>query len=245
MPKFFIKSDKRFDTGETITIVSDDAFHISHTLRMKKGDRLTVTSQSGTDYETVIDSFSKDTVNLQVLSACENNNEPSVFSSLFQALTKGDKMDFVIQKAIELGVGEIYPVISSRCIVKTDEKWIEKKSERWNKIAREAAKQCGRGIVPQVHSPIPYKEALDKIKSSDIGFICYESAVENNPKSLFQSKKFNSAAFFVGPEGGISPEEISEAKKRDIPILTLGKLILRTETASSAVLSMLLYETEF
>lgn len=245
MPKFFIPNTCVYDIGDIIRISGRDAFHISHTLRMKKGEALTLTSTNRIEYSTVIDSFDKDEVLLEVTGVSQNTTEPRVFSSLFQALAKGDKMDTVIQKAVELGVGEIYPVASSRCIVQADEKRAEKKLERWQRISEEAAKQCGRGIIPEVHPIISYKDALVQMKKSDLCFLCYETSVENNPKALFSKNEFQSVSFFIGPEGGISPEEVELAHSMDIPDVTLGKLILRTETASGAVLSMILYETEF
>jgi 16S rRNA (uracil1498-N3)-methyltransferase len=212
---------------------------------MKKGERLNLTSSDSTEYLTVIEDFTKSEVVLKVLSLKANDTEPPVKASLFQALAKGDKMDTIIQKAVELGVYEIYPVMSERCIVHADEKRAEKKLERWNRISAEAAKQCGRGIIPTVHPIIDFDAALPLMKKSDISFICYETSEDNNPKALFRNNSFSSVAFFIGPEGGISPLEIEAAHKMEIPDITLGKLILRTETAATAVLSMLLYETRF
>ena len=245
MPKFFIPNNCTYTIGDLIRISGRDAFHISHTLRMKKGESLTLVSTDQAEYSTVIDSFVSDEVCLKVTDVSQNSTEPRVFSSLFQALAKGDKMDTVIQKSVELGVGEIYPVASARCIVQADEKRAEKKLERWQRIAEEAAKQCGRGIIPRVHPIISFKDALEQMKKSDLYFLCYETSEENNPKALFSKSNFDSVSFFIGPEGGIAPEEVELAHFLGIPDVTLGKLILRTETASSAVLSMILYETEF
>jgi len=245
MPKFFIPNNIDYDVGDIITVSGRDAFHISHTLRMKKGEALVMTSTNRREYSTFIDSIDKEEVHLAVVGVSQNSTEPKVFSSLFQALAKGDKMDSVIQKSVELGVGEIFPVASQRCVVQADEKRAEKKLERWQRIAEEAAKQCGRGIIPRVHPIIPFKEALRRMTQSDLYFLCYETSVENNPKALFSEREFQSVSFFIGPEGGIAPEEVELARSMGIPNVTLGRLILRTETASSAVLSMILYETEF
>ena len=245
MPKFFLPQGSSYAVGDTVIINGDDAFHISHTLRMKSGEEINLTSTDGTEYKTVIEYIDRDTVHLNVLSVSLNQSEPKIFSRLFQALAKGDKMETVIQKAVELGVSEIYPVESSRCVVQLDEKRASKKLERWQKISEEAAKQCGRGIIPKVYAPIPYSTALSEMVKSDLYFICYETSLENNPRTLLSKGGFESVAFFIGPEGGISPKEIEEAHSMNIPDVTLGKLILRTETASSAVLSMILYETEF
>ncbi len=245
MPNFFISDRRIYSEGDVDSITGPDAFHISHTLRMKKGEPLTLTSSDGHEYGTVIEDFSKDEVFFKVITVGKNDTEPSVKARLFQALAKGDKMDTVIQKAVELGVYEIYPVESDRCIVHADEKKAEKKLERWNRIAYEASKQCGRGIIPKVHPIIDFDTALLLMKESDVYFICYETSRENNPKAFFRDKEFSSVAFFIGPEGGISPAEIERAHSLNIPDVTLGKLILRTETASGAVLSMLMYETQF
>ena len=245
MPKFFLPDSPIYTLGDTIKIDGEDAFHITHTLRMNIGERVVFTSSDGTEYETQIVSIEKTELFLSVTGVSQNQTEPRIYSRLFQALAKGDKMETVIQKSVELGVSEIYPVESSRCVVQLDDKRAEKKLERWQKIAKEAAKQCGRGIIPKVFPPISYADALVEMKKSDISFICYETSIKNNPKALLSQKDFNSVAFFIGPEGGISPSEIELAHSLGIPDITLGKLILRTETASSAVLSMILYEKEF
>ena len=245
MPKFFLPDEREYAVDDLITIEGADANHIAHSLRMKKGDIITLTASNRTEYETEISDFTDSSVLLRVLSRFRNDTEPKVFSRLFQALAKGDKMDTVIQKAVELGVGEIYPVQSARCVVQLDPKRSDKKLERWQRIAEEAAKQCGRGIIPKVHSVISFKEAVAEMKKSDLYFLCYETCRENNPKNLFKGCSFSSVSFFIGPEGGIAPDELLLSHTEGIPDGTLGKLILRTETAASAVLSMLLYETEF
>lgn len=245
MPKFFLPDAREYAAGDLITIHGQDAFHISRTLRIKKGEQVILTASNRTDYVTSLISSDSESVTLEVISVSQNSTEPKVKSCLFQALAKGDKMDTIVQKAVELGVSEIFPVESSRCVVQVDSKRAEKKVERWQRIAEEAAKQCGRGIIPKVHPVIPYKEALSEMLKSDLSFICYETSLEYNPRVLFSKSDFNSVSFFIGPEGGISPNEIELAREHGIPDVTLGKLILRTETASAAVLSMILYETEF
>ena len=245
MPKFFLPDARKYAQGDLIEIRGQDAFHISRTLRIKKGEHVTLTSSDRTDYEAVLVSSDSECVTLEVISVSQNSTEPKIKSTLFQALAKGDKMDTIVQKSVELGVSEIFPVESSRCVVQFDSKREEKKIERWQRIAEEAAKQCGRGIIPKVHPVLTFKEALAEMLKSDLSFICYETSLDNNPRALFTKSNFNSVSFFIGPEGGISPSEIDLAHELGIPDVTLGKLILRTETASSAVLSMILYETEF
>lgn len=245
MPKFFTDDLTLYRENDYIDISGADAHHISRTLRMKKGDRVVVTSSNLCEYETEIEGFTNDSVRLLIKRVTQNATEPPVKATLFQALTKGDKMDTIIQKAVELGVYEIYPVECDRCVVKIDDKKGDKKIERWNRISLEAAKQCGRGTVPKVHPIIDFDTCTSLMKKSDLYFICYETSENNNPKNLFRNNTFSSVSFFIGPEGGISPLEIEKSHNAGIEDITLGKLILRTETASGAVLSMLLYETQF
>lgn len=243
MPKFFI-SDSKFKISDTIEITGNDAHHISKTLRMKDGDELVVTSSDGVDYHCTIEGFSSSSVYLKVCDVRKSEVEGSVKISLFQALAKGDKMETVIQKCIELGVYEIYPVATERCVVKLDQDTIKKKTQRWNKIALEASKQCGRGIVPRVHDTIDFKKCVELLSRLDKRFFCYELEDGKTIKDVISSKGFSTAGFFIGPEGGISPAEVEYAISQGIEAVSLGKLILRTETAGPAVMAMLLYETQ-
>ncbi len=242
MPKFFL-SDCKFGISDTVIIDGEDAHHISKTLRMKVGDSLTVTGSDSTDYICTLQSFSSDCVYLKVEDIKVSDAESEIKTSLFQALVKGDKMETVIQKSVELGVCEIYPVAADRSVVKLDKDSERKKLERWNKIALEASKQCGRGIVPKVHNVISFKECVDKLSEMDAKCFCYELAEGRTVKDVIKNKIFNSFGFYIGPEGGVSPAEAEYALSKGIEAVTLGKLILRTETAGPAVLAMILYET--
>lgn len=242
MPKFFI-SDCNYDLNDTVEITGDDAHHISKTLRMKVGDTLTVTGSDSTDYHCVITAFTQGAVELRVEEKSVSDVEDGVKVSLFQALVKGDKMDTVIQKAVELGVWDIYPVAAERSVVKLDREGAKKKVERWNKIALEASKQCGRGIVPRVHEVIDFKECIDKLALLDKSFFCYELSDGRTVKDVISGKDFDTVGFYIGPEGGVSHGEVSYALEKGIEAVTLGKLILRTETAGPAVMAMILYET--
>ncbi|MBE6701202.1 MAG: 16S rRNA (uracil(1498)-N(3))-methyltransferase [Ruminococcaceae bacterium] len=247
MPKFFLPKETSLGVrkvSDVIEITGDDARHISRTLRMKVSDSVTVSNSEGTDYLCEIDSITSDTVYLKILSVKESDTESSVKSALFQALIKYDKMDTVIQKAVELGVSDIYPVESRRSIVKLDKETKIKKVERWNKIALEASKQCGRGIIPVVHEVIDLNICAEILKGFDKKFFCYESAEGKTIKDVIGGKDFSSVGFFIGPEGGIAPEEAGYLKNSGIEEVSLGRLILRTETAGPAVLSMILYETQ-
>lgn len=246
MPKFFV--DFGADCPEEkpdslIEITGQDALHISKTLRMRVGESLTVTDSRGIDYVSVIDSVNKSSVFLRVKEVKKSDAESDVEISLFQALIKNDKMDTVIQKAVELGVSHVYPVSAERSIVKLDKESEKKKLERWNKIALEASKQCGRGIVPEVHPVITVNECAKMLSELDSGFYCYELSSGRTVKDVISGKTVGSLGFYIGPEGGISPVEADTFDSLGIPSVTLGKLILRTETAGMAVLAMVLYET--
>lgn len=246
MPKFFLTFEancQSLKAHDTIEITGPDALHISKTLRMRVGESLTVTDAKGLDYSCVIDSVTASSVFLKILeiSKCDKESDKEIY--LFQALVKNDKMDMVIQKAVELGVNHVYPVTAERSIVKLDRDGEKKKLERWNKIALEAAKQCGRGIIPEVHSPVSVKECANILSSLDLSFYCYETAEDRTVKDLMREASFSTIGFYIGPEGGIAPFEADIFDSAGIPAVSLGKLILRTETAGIAVLSMILYET--
>ncbi len=243
MPKFFIK-ETNCNISDIITVSGDDAKHISKTLRMRIGDALNVTDTNGTDYSCIITKITADAINAEVKDKKLSDSESCVKVTLFQALAKGDKMDTVIQKSVELGVYEIYPVATVRSVMKLDKSSAEKKTERWNKIALEAAKQCGRGIVPRVHTVIDFKTCVSLMSNADNKFFCYEDCHDKTAKDIIATKNYRTLSFFVGPEGGVAPEEAQYAKEHGITDVSLGKLILRTETAAPAVLAMVLYEKE-
>ncbi len=243
MPKFFI-SDESHEISDIIHLSGNDAHHVSKTLRMKVGDSLVLTSSDGVDYSCVIDSFTADTVFMKVIDKTKNDVEGNVSISLFQALVKGDKMETVIQKSVELGVNDIYPVSASRSVMKLDKSGEAKKLERWNRIALEASKQCGRGKVPVVHPVISFEECVKKLLEFDTKFFCYELADTKTLKDVINNKSFSSVGFYIGPEGGVSNEEAQLALESGIEAVSLGRLILRTETAGPAVMAMLLYETQ-
>ncbi len=246
MPKFFLTFEancQSLKVDDTIEIKGSDALHIAKTLRMRVGEALTVTDTAGLDYSCVIESVSCDSVILKIeeISKCDKESDKRIY--LFQALVKNDKMDTVIQKAVELGVNHVYPVTAERSIVKLDRDGENKKLERWNKIALEAAKQCGRGVIPEVHSPVSVKECADILSHLDLSFYCYETTEERTIKDIMREKDFSSIGFYIGPEGGVAPFEADIFEAAGVPAVSLGKLILRTETAGMAVLSMILYET--
>ncbi|MBQ6569763.1 MAG: 16S rRNA (uracil(1498)-N(3))-methyltransferase [Clostridia bacterium] len=237
MPRFFI--DK--PACDAVTITGEDAKHISRSLRMKIGEKLTLCDKQGTDYLCEIAGLSDSAVNLNVLSSETNKSEPTVKVTLYQGLPKGDKFDSVVQKSTELGVYKIAPIIMERSVSRPNDKSCAKKVVRWQKIADEAAKQCERGILPEVEDITSFNAALDRIFSHQKVLVCYEGGGDS-PASIITSE-LTDIALIIGPEGGISDDEIAALKNRGAQILTLGKRILRTETAPVCALSVIMLLT--
>lgn len=238
MSRFFIPKENINE--DTIIINSDDVSHISRVLRLQPGDEITCCDGCGNDYRVSISEITKKEVVCKIISKEKAETEPNISVTLIQGIPKASKMDYIIQKTTELGISEIYPCSLSRCVSKVEG---DKKTERWQKIAQEASKQSGRGIVPKVHNPINLKEAIDVLKNADIAFVPYECQEESFLKPvLTNSKDAKTVAYLIGPEGGFDKSEIALLEKNNINIITLGKRILRTETAGEAVLSMVMYE---
>ena len=240
MPKFFVEPSKVSD--DVVTIDTSDVLHITKVLRLNIGDVVTVSDSASTDYECEITEISKGAIILKVLSQKSIDTESNIKITVFQALPKASKMEYIIQKNTELGVVKFVPVALSRCVVKLDNKEASKKVARWQKISDEAAKQSGRGMLPEVYDVVNLKTAIDEMKKADLFFVPYESEDNNSLKPLLKGKSPKTISYLIGPEGGFSPEEISYIKESGVPVITLGKRILRTETASIAVTSMLMYE---
>lgn len=251
MPRFFIKEPSDgYTLNDRIVLSGADAHHIARSLRMRRGDELTVCTQDGVEYDCVLSDLSPERVTLTVRGARRTFAEPEVRVSVFQALPKAAKLEWTIQKCVELGAAEIIPVLSARCVARPDAESAEKKGKRWNTIAEEAAKQSGRGIIPTVSDVISYPEALARMCKSDLYFVCYEdqttpgadlSALLTASFGKASLHSARSAAFFIGPEGGISPEEAALARRSGIPLVSLGPRILRTETAPVCVMSCIMY----
>lgn len=239
MPRFFAEPENI--NGNIITLYSDDAVHISRVLRGKAGDILTVCDGKGNDYTAEITSVSDKSVTLEIKETFVTKSEPSVRITLYQGLPKGDKMETIIQKCVELGVCGIVPVNTERCIVKIDKNKENKKMERWRKIAESAAKQSGRGIIPSVGQVVSFENALKEASSMDGAVIPYELEEKNGLKSFLDGFKGESLAVFIGPEGGFSIDEIEKALKSGVVPVTLGKRILRTETAGMAAVANILF----
>ncbi len=236
MPRFFI--DEELDNIKEHKICGADARHIALSLRMKVGDSLTLCDGRGREALCRISSLLSECITLDIAQCKASESEMPCRVTLYQALAKGDKMETVVQKAVELGVFRIVPVESRFCIAKMSDDSQGKKLERWQKISREAAGQSQRGIVPEICPKLTFKEMIQKMKESELSFICYENEENLTLKDALKGNRIpGEISFFIGPEGGIAPEEIALARENGINICSLGKRILRTETASAYVLS--------
>lgn len=232
MPRFFKK-----DFRNAPFIEGDDASHIAKSLRMRIGEQLTVCDTNGTDFHCEISSINQSRVEFNILSEANTISEPSISVTLFQCMPKSDKMDNVVKQTVELGITEITPVISSRCVSVPDAKSCQKKVERWQRIANEAAGQSGRGILPNVNEVISFKQMIKKLNNFDSVLIFYENG--GQPISTC-NLDIKNAAIIIGPEGGFDEQEVETAKAGGATVCTLGKRILRTETAPLAALSAIM-----
>ncbi len=244
MHLFFV--DENQIESEFIRITGADVNHISKVLRLPLQEEILISNRQGLEYCCIIDSIDKDFINCKILSIEESNQELPAKIYLFQGLPKQDKMELIIQKSIELGVYEIVPVAMERSIVKLNSSKKDKKADRWQKIAESAAKQSHRGIIPRVHEPLSFKEAMKYAKELDTIIVPYEKANQAQySKEVFSKlNNFNSIGIFIGPEGGFAKQEISEIEDLGASIVTLGKRILRTETAGLVVLSIIMFNME-
>jgi 16S rRNA (uracil1498-N3)-methyltransferase len=248
MPRFFVRKDQIADGF--VTLMGDDAHHVSRSLRMAVGERITVCDMQKFEYECELTEFLPDCVRARVLQTTHCDTEPPYRAMLFQALPKGDKLDSVIQKAVECGVSEITTFESERCIVRAKDGAEEKKVERRRRIALEAAKQCGRGIVPKVHATVSFREAIKQASAADIPLFCYEGDGTESLASVLRSYEhitngeLPTVSIVIGSEGGFSGAEAEAAVAAGMRPIGLGKRILRTETAAAFVLACLVYELE-
>ena len=237
MPRFFKEFFK-----ENPIIDGDDGRHSARSLRMRVGEKLTVCDTCGVDYYCEISDITENCVKLTILEEVKNQTEPSVSVTLFQCNPKGDKLDTVVQKAVELGVAEIVPVISEYCVSRPDEKSAKKKRERMQRISDEAAKQSGRGRLPQIGELISFKACCERLKRFDKSILFYE--LGGKPLKELITEESGNIAILIGPEGGFSKEEVAKATESGAEIATLGPRILRTETAPLAALSGIMLLTD-
>lgn len=257
MARFFVAPEQV--GADTISIYDGDVNHIRNVLRMRVGDALSVSDGTGTEYHCRITAIEKDAVLTTIEARMPSCTELPVQLILFQGLPKSDKMEWIVQKAVELGVHAVVPVSTSRSIVKLDEKKAAKKRQRWQQIAESGAKQSGRARIPEVRDVMRFRDALAYAETLDAVLIPYEKA-ENiaETRALIEALKTEqeekahtggadapfSIGIFIGPEGGFAEEEIALAEKAPARPITLGKRILRTETAGLAVLSILMFAFE-
>lgn len=237
MPRFFTGQI----AGNRAAISGEDARHIALSLRMKPGESITVCDSAGTDYQCVISTVTPEEISLTVEAVKPSAGEPQTFITLYQAIPKGDKFEQIIQKAVELGVGRIVPVLSHRCVSRPDSKSMEKKCARYNKIALEAAKQCGRGRIPEVAGMLDFKAAVQEAAKAELALLFYENADGSLRETLPQGIP-GTVSILIGSEGGFEPSEAKLAVDNGVKQATLGSRILRCETASSAALCMILYQ---
>ncbi len=235
MPRFFI--DDTPAVGDATVIEGADARHIAGALRMTIGEALTLCDGKGTDFACTITGVERESVTLRVETATPTTAEPSLAVTLYMGLPKGDKMELIIQKAVELGVTAIVPVATARCIVKLDGKDAAKKQARWQKIANEAAGQSGRGILPVVETPITWKQALARFEQENT-LLCYEGG--GAPIGQLVSPADTAVSLVVGPEGGFDPAEVEAVTAVGGRVATLGPRILRCETAPLAAIAVLM-----
>ncbi len=246
MRRFFTEPQ---NIKDGIIEIFEDSRHIEKVLRMTCGEHILVFDGTGVEYTAELVAIEKNICRAKVLSQEISLSEPKTKITLFQGIPKSGKMELIVQKAVELGVSRIVPVIMERCVVKINSKSAgAEKSSRWNKVSVEASKQCGRGVVPFVSEPVGFKEAVEQMKQLDLAIMPYEELGHQGKTGLKALLNENNSAVeigvVVGPEGGFSEEEAACAIENGIKTVGLGKRILRTETVSGAILPVILYESD-
>ena len=242
MARFFVDKSAIFD--DLIRIGGADAHHIARSLRMAEGDRVTVCDGEGGEYLCRLDRIRDEECECSIIESVEGGSESPARITLFMAYPKGDKLETVIQKAVELGASAIVPFESSRCIKRPKADKAEKQTQRLQRIAEEAAKQCGRARIPTVTMPYSFSEMLSEIRNSSLALLCYENEDGRSIKDALPEAAPESIAVIVGAEGGFSPEEAEQIVSAGAVSVTLGNRILRCETAPSFALSVIAYKFE-
>ena len=233
-------------SGDKIRIEGGDVNHMKNVLRMKLHEKAEISDGESRTYLCEVEAYEEDVAILHILEEMEADTEPASKLYLFQGLPKSDKMELIVQKAVELGVYQVIPVAMKRSVVRLDDKKATKKADRWNSIAESAAKQAGRSRIPEVTMPLSYNEALKMAEELDVTLLPYELAggMEVTREVIRQIKSGQSVGIFIGPEGGFEPEEVDAAVSMGAKVITLGRRILRTETAGLATLAVLMFELE-
>ncbi len=240
MTRFFVKTEEM--QPDFILLTGENAAH-AKVLRLKCGEEVLVCDGAGREALCAVSDVSPGQISLVVKSQQESASEAAVKASVYMAFSKGDKLEHVIQKATELGVYEIVAFPSGRCVSRPDEKSLAKKLERWQKIAASAAEQSGRGVIPRVLTVGSYKAALERAAEADLAILFYENEQATTLRMALEEKTFKTVSLLTGPEGGLEEKEVAEAAKAGLKVCTLGKRILRCETAPLCALSAVMYAT--
>lgn len=244
MSKFFVNASAICDSTIRITD-GDDIKHMTKVLRLSEGDIISVSDTVQFEYTAEIRSITKDQVEVKILDKQKFAREPDLKVTLFQGVPKQGKMETIIQKTVELGVNSIVPVFTDRSVV-VDHGNFHKKIDRWQKIADEAVKQCKRGIIPEIQTAMTFQEVLNALIKYELIIFPYENEEDRTIKDCLRkiSQKPRNAALIIGPEGGFSDKEAEELIRIGARSVSLGKTILRTETAGMAAIAMMMYEME-
>ena len=232
MPRFFTQAI----AGDQVTLTGEDAHHLSRALRARPGEEITVCDGEGFDYRCVLEGFGPQAVTARVLEKTPSRGELPRRVTLYQALCKGEKMETIVQKSVELGVWRIVPVITARCVSLPDPRSLDKKRDRWQKIALSAAQQSGRGVVPQVAQTLSFRQAAQAM-ARETAILFYEKA--SRPLGEVLGRQTGPLSIMTGPEGGFAPEEAAFLEEQGAALCTLGPRILRCETAPLCALSII------
>lgn len=239
MQRFFFDGEVISDGG--FAVEGEKFNHITHSLRMKIGEKAIFCDGALYDNECELVSVDKSCAYFKIIDRYQNKTEPSLKITVFQCMPKGEKMDEAVKRCVQFGAFGIVPVLSERCVARPDRKNAEKKLERLNKISRSSAMQSMRGCIPTVEAPIDFKQAVDRMCAFENSFICYEDEKKNTLSSLPRLE--NEVAFLIGPEGGLAATEVEYATEKGIMSVSLGRRILRTEDAAAFLIPILLYNS--
>ena len=248
MPKFFVSDEQINETLGEIKITGTDVNHLKNVLRVKSGDKVEICNLCNQqNYNCQIKEINREYINTKILEKMSEIAESNVKVTIFQGIPKAEKMEWVIQKAVELGVYDIVPVEMKRCVVKLKEKDVDKKLQRWQKISEVAAKQCGRNLIPKIHPVITSKDIANQINQYDVILVAYEDEKHITLKQellKLKQKDDIKIGIIIGPEGGLESKDVEIWREKGAKIITLGRRILRTETVALQCLSIIMYELE-
>jgi len=237
MARFFLPREKF--RGDRAVIDGQELTHLGRVLRLRAGDAVTLFDDSGREHDAVIDSLTESLGELTILRSYESTRDPALPITLAVGLTKGEKLDFVVEKATELGVGAVVPFSSAYSVPKLNSEKISKRTERWRKIAVSAAKQCGRARVPEILPVCDFRELIDQPRAETLKILFWEKETDRSLQQIFKTQREPKALLLaVGPEGGFAAEEAEAARSKDFLTVQIGRRILRAETAALAALAL-------